>query len=144
MEPSEKLGVCVPRSWFQLHMKLELTSGEPSPQVLDETFFTLSHAMMFTRNLPYTETFKNHVNQLIPSGIIKKIQYKLHQKYIPEGKNEKIPPQVLTLEHLAVGFTIYLVASAFCVVIFFMEKIFSRFMLMIEKNFVHKFSNVTP
>jgi hypothetical protein len=144
MEPSEKLGFLVQRLWYQILMKIELTSGKPSPQVLDENFFTLSHAMMFTRNLPYTEAFKNLVNQMITSGILNQIQNKFHMRHISEGTNEKIPPQVLTLEHLAVGFTIYLVASAFCVLVFSTEKIFSRIILIIKESIVQKLSNVTP
>jgi hypothetical protein len=144
MEPSEKLGFLVQRLFFHILIKDELRSGKPSPQLLDENFLQLSYAMMFTRNLPYTETFKNLVNQLITSGIVTEIQNERLLKHIPERTSEKIPPQVLTLEHLAVGFAIYLVATAFCVLVFVIEKIFSGIILIIKESIVHKLSNLTP
>lgn len=127
IEASEKSGMFIQRSWFEALLKGRLRSGKASLRMLDENFFTLSHTMMFTRNLPYTEAFRNRVNQLISSGVPQRFYEQQMEKYRPLGSNDQIPPQVLTLEHLAVGFLIYLVVCAFCVLVFLIENLFSWF-----------------
>jgi hypothetical protein len=126
-EPSHKAGMLVMRRDFKWIMKIQLKNGEPSLRTLDEGFFTLSYSMMFTRNLPYTETFLKRVNQMISSGYIQRADNARTKDHVPERKNEKIPPQVLTLEQLAIGFTVYLIACGLCVLVFIIEYIFSFF-----------------
>jgi hypothetical protein len=108
-------------------MNFELQTGKASLRMLDEGFFTLSYSMMFTRNLPYTDTFLKRVNQMISIGIIQEVKNEHNRYGGPEKKNEKVPPQVLTLEQLAIGFTIYLIACGMCVLVFIIEYIFSFF-----------------
>lgn len=102
-------------------------SGFSSLSILDEGLTTFFVGLSFDDFDPYYETFNSKICQLFEAGIIS-----LHHKiYVnPKGIErvaEPIDTQVLSMEHLGVGFLIYLSSLAISFIVFLGEITFSYF-----------------
>jgi hypothetical protein len=110
------------RDHFAYLLKTMFRTEVPSITVLDESFETLQFCLVFTRNLPYSETFIKKINEMIASGLAKKFIDADYKKHILSNKEEGIGPQVLTLDTLWLGFVSFLIASGLSTVAFIIER----------------------
>jgi hypothetical protein len=110
------------RELYKNSFKILFRSEVPSISVLDESFETLQLCLVFTRNLPYTQTFINKVNEMVASGLLKKFFDADYQKQILSNKEEEVGPQVLTFDTLWLGFVSFLIASGLSTVAFIIER----------------------
>lgn len=90
--------------------------------MLDETFITIPASLMLPLYSPLVEIFNEKIHQMHSGGLI----YYLEKNYTnPKGlKNqpEEIGPQVLTMEHLEIGFLVCLCPMALSVLVFAGER----------------------
>lgn len=112
-------------------------SGFSSLSLLEDGFDSSFVGFNFKSFCPFYETFKSRLDQMTSAGIILRIvdnffHFKSNQKKMEIG------PQVLTMEHLAVGFLICLIPLALSIVAFVGELLID---FVRRKNF--KRSNLT-
>lgn len=89
---------------------------------LDERVVSFSFAFGFKPFSPFFEIFNEKIGQLLANGWL--------QNSIPEEilslkgkKMEDIGPQVLTMDHLEVGFIVCLIPQGVAFIVFLLEKV---------------------
>ena len=94
-------------------------SGETSLVKLDEDYMTFPVALLFKDYSPYLETYNEMLGWMESNGLIG-----LWRQYGTEysvRKSENIGPQVLTVDHLKLGFLACLIPINLCVAAFIGE-----------------------
>lgn len=111
----------------------QLRSGSPSLLVLQEQFgdeFGLG--LLFAPFNPFYETLNEKIQWLIEGGLTNLwIENALNQR----GINKKLPeigPEVLTMEHLDIGFKIMMVVWSISIMGFLAEIVFYRIKKMLN------------
>lgn len=122
-EPENKMVMILNDSFYHsIHNKL-YRSGISSILVLDETVETIFDVFIFPKEAPFRfhESFTRSVGEMADAGLLNYWRA-THQN--PKGikqKIEDIGPQVLTMEHLEIGFQIYVISLIICVSAFVAE-----------------------
>lgn len=101
-------------------------SGVSSIKILEEKVETLFMCFVFDAYNPFFDYVNRMLADLAAGGFL---SYWQKLAINPKGlirKIDEIGPQVLTMEHLGIGFQICLVACAICVVILMFEIVFKR------------------
>lgn len=124
-EPSDKSGMIVQRDVYLNVLKDKFQNGLPSIRFLDEKFATIPLFMLFNRNLPYTERFLEEVNAMVESGVIQHMFNLVVSKHKPRKRDELVPPQVLTVHTLRLGFYGFMIECALCILVFICEILFA-------------------
>lgn len=88
-----------------------------------------------TTLLPYTTTFMNKVDEMISSGLVQK----WHDKNFAVVKNAKqfkedVEQQVLTVEHLWIGFLGFLILLILSVLVFLLELTWKALRSFVDKR----------
>lgn len=94
-------------------------------KLLDQRVFSFHQAITFHRHSFFYSSFNKKIKQLKPSGVVNMLQYKIYkaEKMLDQyriknsQKLEEKPPVVLTMDHLTIGFLIWiaLLLMAFCI-----------------------------
>lgn len=93
---------------------------------MDEILMTVYYGIVRKGVGPYSEILDKKTVQLLESGLSALwINEILHVDGIKRGP-EDIGPQVLTLEHLAIGFIFWLIPLALTIPVFLLELAISR------------------
>lgn len=124
MEPEVKGTMVVPRQVLAM-INNQYRSGFSSLEMLEETVATTPAGLMFRVFSPLVEIFNEKSHQLFAEGFI---TYWYDNMFNPKGftrKPEHIGPQVLTMEHLRVGFLVCLCPLLLSLIAFFVELLFS-------------------
>lgn len=120
-------------------------SGVSSILVLNEKIETLFHLVMFLPFDPFFEAYNILMGRLANGGFL---NYWFDNVINPKGvivKIHKIGPQVLTMEHLMIGFQIFLIAIAISGIAFSAEisrSFLQNFKLNIETKICQKVYNL--
>lgn len=93
-------------------------SGAPSLSALEAKYVTLTFQFRFKQFSPIFETFNDMIGRIIASLIMKKWFVGL---FPPNKKVEDIGPQVLTMEHLELGFIACLMMLGLATAVFSVE-----------------------
>lgn len=97
-------------------------SGAPSLSVLEDNYVTLTFQFRFKQFSPFFETFNDLIGRIIASLVMKK----WYDGLFPLNKKvEAIGPQVLTMEHLELGFIACLMMLGLATAVF-LVKIFAN------------------
>lgn len=99
----------------------QLRSGSISVSLLPETYTTLFNAEAFLPFSPFFEDFNAKIHQMITSGLFD-LWHRREEN--PKGltrKPEDVGPQVLTLEHLQMGFKFSLYPLTISAFVFLIE-----------------------
>jgi len=91
--------------------------GDPSFKLLAENVITLYISQIFKPFCPFFETINSKIDQLISAGIISHWIKKRDIKI----KFDEIGPQVLTWEHLVLGFAACMIPLIIGIVVFVCE-----------------------
>lgn len=115
-EPSNKIALQMWRTHFYRGLKHEIGRTQPSLYVLDKNTATIPWYMIMPKKIPYTKTFMDKIDQMLASGIIWQWNAQLG-KIVKNEKTfiDEIEPEVLTIDHLRLGFlwfSAFLVASS--------------------------------
>ena len=104
-------------------------TGKTSLVILEEDYKMMYDGYVFKNFSPYFETFNEMLGWMESFGFMafwrRNFIYSLH------SRSEEIGPQVLTMDHLRVGFFVCLVPLGFSVFAFIIELIVSRFLKLI-------------
>lgn len=98
---------------------MKYRSGAPSLFVLDEIAFRTSGGCGFKKFSPFFKTFNEKIGQSVAAGLTKHFEMLLSPAM--ETKIDDIGPQVLTMEHLGLGFIACLMPIGITIVVFLME-----------------------
>jgi hypothetical protein len=109
VEPENKLATATKLS-DMFHIKYRVyRSGEPSMQMIEQQLGSIYQTLMFAPGTPFLEVFNDLIHKLTSAGIIEQW---VKSYFHPAGKfkvNDKIGPQVLTMDHLEIGFLVCLI-----------------------------------
>lgn len=105
-------------------------SGISSITLLEENMISTPMSHYFPAYSPLFEIFNEKIHQLLAGGFFFYWDENYYNSKLYVNKPEEIGPQVLTMEHLKVGFLVCLCPLILSIVIFFGEcacKMFFRF-----------------
>lgn len=95
-------------------------SGVSSILFLEESFASFGYGIAFERFCPFFETFNRDIDRMISAGVMDYIQKKTNL-YVTKNFQYEIGPQILTMEHLGIGFLFCLIPLLISVIVFGME-----------------------
>ena len=113
--------------------KEKYRSGITSLSPLDEDYITFHSGMVFKKFSPYFETFNDVKIWFESNGIMEK--WRQDTKLL-STKSEELGPQVLTLDHLRIGFLACLVPLIIIIPVFLAEVVRSKVEIAIKKYFL--------
>lgn len=96
-------------------------NGFSSLLMLEENLQFVYFGLVFDPFSPFTKTFNDETVRLVEAGIA---DYWFRKMSNPTGitrKIEKIEPQVLTLDHLGIGFLFCIISLTFSIAVFIVE-----------------------
>jgi hypothetical protein len=96
----------------------------PSTFILDENVVTTPWYMLLPKYLPYTEAFKEKIDQMLSSGFVQR--WHAHKWNIERDKKryvEEAEPQILSVYDLRLGFFGFLICLAISFGVFLLELI---------------------
>ena len=117
---SAKLALCVDE-FYLIFMENFTQKHYGWNQLKDFTLFTTQEVFVFRNQDFYYPMFKNLINRLIPSGIIKYLIENFHTKKIKFVKDGD-EPKVLSLDDLMFGFNIWLGCCVISLLTFIIEQ----------------------
>jgi hypothetical protein len=126
-EPANKLTYLTFRTHYASNIERTFNGNVPSTHILEENTVTMPWYLMLPRYVPFTETFKKKVDQLLSSGSIQKVHAFVWG--IDNDKKrlvEEFQPRVLTVFDLRLGFLAFLICATISFVVFFIELKFKR------------------
>ena len=109
-------------------------SGTTSLAALGENYITFHSGVAFKPYSPNFETFNDVKIWFESNGIMEKWRWDTH--YLSK-KSDKLGPQVLTMDHLRIGFLTCLVPLTISIAVFIAESVCSKVVIAIKKYF-HK------
>jgi hypothetical protein len=118
-EYTNKITQCVFRHQAIRYWNYHLDKSVPSVTLLDENTATYHYSMIFNRFDEKTPIFMKIVNELVPSGIIQKLEQ--DRNSIRMKKVEESEPQKLTMDHLGVCFAAVMICLGFGCLVFAIE-----------------------
>jgi len=98
-----------------------IRSGFTNYKILDQTFLSTSEGITLMFHHLINEAINEKIAALLESGIMIYWIEKAHKEKSKAGNIESDGPQVLTMDHLFIGFAIWLIALTFTIVVFFTE-----------------------
>lgn len=120
-EPSNKATTVFSQTVMSINSNQLYRSGIPSVAMMEKTLVTMLHGYLFPYFSPILEQFNEIVHLLLSNGLI---YYWDDIVVNPKGlkmKQEEIGPQVLTMDHLTVGFLACLCPVIFSILVFIGE-----------------------
>lgn len=134
-EPQNRATIATARkAIFLMEAKL-FRSGRSSLRALDEPIRNFHICLMIGIYSPFYEILNEIVFNLMSGGILD-----YHQKNFnnPKGKKaelsiDEIGPQVLTMDHLEIGFLIHVALLLAAFIVFLSEIVFAHMMVLIER-----------
>ena len=107
-------------------------SGITSLAPLDEDYIMFHHGVVFKHFSPYFETFNDVKIWFESNGIMEK--YRQDSKLVSK-KQDDLGPQILSMDHLKIGFLACLVPMAVSIAVFIAELVRWKIEIAIKKYF---------
>jgi hypothetical protein len=120
-EPSNKFTYLFFRAHFCAMLRT-MRKALPSLYLLDENVVTIPFYIILPRFVPYSETFKEQIELMISNGLVGKLNAESwsfnqnEKRYV-----EEVKPQILTVEHLSLGFLAILISLVVSLCVFLVE-----------------------
>jgi hypothetical protein len=136
---SEPANECATKVWRKHYIsffnQMFGPTKQPSTHMLEENLFSIPWYLVMTTVLPYTATFMDKVDEMISSGLVQK----WHDKNFAVVKNAKqfkedVEPQVLTVEHLWIGFLAFVILLTLSVLVFLLELAWKALRSFVDKR----------
>lgn len=120
-EPANKATILTSSDTLTGVLNLSYRSGSSSLELLDEIIKTIPMSVMFPFHSPLYEVFNKKIYQLLSTGLIYHwYNHEINRKGL-KLKPEEIGPQILTMEHVSIGFLICFIPLALSVLTFLIE-----------------------
>lgn len=110
-------------------------SGLFSVTLLDETIVSQKRGFVYKPFSPFFETFNEKIDEMLSSGIVEYWNKKLFNPSLVKRTEEEVGPQVLTMEHLEVGFISCLIFLILSIFVFLLEVFIPLIKSSIKKLF---------
>ena len=130
-EPSNKAAMSADSTLIEEIQHKMYRSGTTSLQVLNEPYKMVYSGLRFKRCSPFLEVFNEMVAKMEPNGLME--YWRRFQSY-STTKIEDIGPQVLTMDHLRLGFLACCIPMTLAVIAFIGEFAWSRLVILPGKN----------
>ena len=131
-EPSNRVATDDYRQELNYIEKHAYRSGITSLSALDEDYITYHSGVVFKQFSPYFETFNDVKIWFESNGIMEK--WRQDSKCL-STKPDELGPQVLTMDHLRIGFLACLVPLIFTIPVFIAELVRSKLEIAIKTYF---------
>lgn len=116
-EPSNQAIAGIPAVKFDQMMHQQFRSGIPSLFNLDITLLTVKYGFAFKKFHPFFEIFDEMMGRFMDHGI-----YNLKPKRMINPKqSDNLGAQILTMDHLELGFAACMIPLALAIVVFLCE-----------------------
>lgn len=112
------------KEWITGTLYRELRSGVPSFVLLDdEVLFTHHYEFKYRSGVAFKKDFDRKTTQLLEGGFVARwFANNLYGDGVKIKRTaEEIGPQVLTMDHLAIGFIVWLIPLTFSLIVFAYE-----------------------
>lgn len=120
-EPANKATILTSSELLTEVLTYFYRSGSSSLELLEEIIKTVPMCVMFPFHSPLFELFNKKMHQLLSSGLIYYwYNYEINRKGL-KLKPEIIGPQILTMEHVSIGFFACLCPLVLSILTFFCE-----------------------
>ena len=132
-EPANKATLVTMKWSIKKIQAKDYRSGETSLALLEEDYMTVPMGMRFTKFSPLFEIYNKMLGLMESNGLM---EY-WRQTFKPSSllKVENIGPEVLTMDHLKVGFLTCLIPLILSIIAFVGEKITSKLVPTFRKLF---------
>ena len=137
-EPSNHATTLVPRNVIDDIQRHSYRSGITSLQILEEDYITLRIGLFFDEFSPFFEVYNEVQFWLESNGVMEKWRRDITLR---KSKQEELGPQVLTMDHLAIGFLACLIPAILSVVAFVGELAWSESLTAFKKRCHSKIEN---
>ena len=131
IEPSNRATTPTYR-WTIKALNSDYRSGETSLTLLEEDYVMIYFGMVFKPFSPFFEIFNEVLGRMEANGLMQLYRESFYF-FAQKRKLEDIGPQILTMDHLRVGFLACCVPLILSVIAFIGEKVWSRFVIAVEK-----------
>lgn len=111
-------------------------SGVSSLKVLEEALRSSYCGMRFKRFSPFFKDLNEQIMRMFETGIIQYNERRSKKSNDFKNVNEDIGPQVLTMDHLGIGFIFWLVPLAVGVILFLIEVLIPHVKIFWQKLFL--------
>ena len=134
-EPSNKVTQSIYRGLLNEIEQNSPNKAATSVTTLEENYILATRGMMFLPFNPFFEIYNEILGRLESNGFMEFWR----QKYWPSEaiKHSDIGPQVLTMDHLMIGFLACLIPAVVSILVFIGEFIWSRTVIAFKKS-VHR------
>ena len=130
-EPANRATMSVSREYINVIEKSNYRTGTASLQFLEENHVTYHLGIVFRSFSPFFETFNEAKGWLESNGWMERFR----QRYSTfKRKPEELGPQVLTMDHLNLGFLACLIVAAVSLAAFIGELMWSRLVTDFRRN----------
>lgn len=126
-EPSNQFTMILFPSIVQKFISSRYRSGFSSLRFIEEDMQMLPMSFEFQPFSPFFETMNEKIDQMLSNGLIEHYYKNFVNPKDRKPIIESIPPQVLTMDHVTIGFQVCLIPLALSFVVFILEKIFAMF-----------------
>lgn len=147
VEPENKAVSQTTDGFFKIFLNQKYRSGTSSLRALDEVLQLMTGGCGFKKFSPFFEVFNEKIGQLIAAGVLKEF----NERFLPsiKTKTDEIGPQVLTMEHLGLGFIACLIPLGLAIAVFCMEFVVhglrrERGKHSLKNNLRHEIKHRTP
>jgi hypothetical protein len=132
-EPANRGTIAVSHEFLDFIHRSEYRDGFSSLSILDESLGLITYGMVFRPFNPFFEMLNEKLHQMISSGVMKLWHdFQKNRKMLMKSGLKVIGPEVLTLEHLWIGFVFCSIPLFISMVTFCLEHWHKRFA---RKNF---------
>ena len=130
-EPANRATTSRSRGAINKIEKVYYHSGTSSLQMLEENYKTLHSGIVFKEYSPFFETYNEIKGWLESNGIMEKFR---QNNKILRIEPEELGPQVLTMDHLRLGFLACLIVAAVSVAAFFGELMWPKLIIAFREK----------
>lgn len=139
VEPEAKTTVIGSVKILWIINNIRLRTGQSSILLLKETFRNLFIGLTFKDFSPFYEMLDVKIGEMNAAGLIGLWWTREFQNNDRKRTVEDIGPQVLTMDHLEIGFMICLVPLTFSVIAFFAELLIKYLKILFKKPYNFSF-----
>ena len=130
-EPSNRAATTAEPTYIESVQHIDYRSGKTSLQFLDEPYKLVYSGVVFKKSGSFVEVFNEMVAKMEPNGLMER--WRRFESY-SRTKFEEVGPQVLTMDHLKLGFLACCISMVLAIIAFIGESAWSRFVTSCRKS----------
>lgn len=119
-EPENRKTLLLTKEYFEIIEQKAYRSGKSSIGLLSQNLPKFLITFSFAPFDPFFEHFDRYLQRYVESGMFNDLVYG-DKKLYGRSYNEEVPPLVLTMDDLAIGFLVCLIPMVLSAIVFFIE-----------------------